>query len=207
MLEEKYVENLKMQEIKDKPMILTQFAYFQTILEQSIQQLREKQNTLQNYASYLNTIRDYQLVKVLGKGGFGVVYLAQKRTSKKLVAIKVMSKEIIHNTSYELQISRERKAMSEANHYPDYYVRLLSSFQDLNNLYLVMEYVPGGDCMTLLSRMKQFPEVVTQHFIAQVCVAVRHMHLHGVVHRDIKPDNVMVSLFMHSFEFCSNSIR
>lgn len=195
IMQEKYVDNLKMQDVKDKPMILTQFAYFQTLLEQALQQLHDKEHVLRNYSSYLGTMKDYQLLRVLGKGGFGVVYLAKRKLNQKLVAIKVISKEVIHTSSYEIQICRERKVMSEANHYPDYYVHLHTSFQDMINLYLVMEYVPGGDCMTLLTRLRIFPELLTQHVIAQVCLAVRHLHLHGVVHRDIKPDNVMVSLF------------
>lgn len=75
------------------------------------------------------------------------------------------------------------------------------AFQSKNELFLVMEYMHGGDCMSLLSSCKRLPEVVAQHFIAQVCMAVRHLHAHGVIHRDIKPDNVMVSDFFLLFSF------
>lgn len=72
-------------------------------------------------------------------------------------------------------------------------MRLLYCFQNQDNLFFVMEYMQGGDCLALISTMKRFPEYVAQHFIAQVSLAVRHLHTHGVIHRDIKPDNVMVS--------------
>jgi serine/threonine-protein kinase RIM15 len=62
-------------------------------------------------------------------------------------------------------------------------VRFQSSFQNRQNLFIVMEYVQGGDCMTLLNSLKRFDEVVVQHFIAQICLAVRHLHRNGVVHR------------------------
>jgi serine/threonine protein kinase len=83
--------------------------------------------------------------------------------------------------------------------YPDYFVRLFCSFQNKDFLFLVQEYIPGGDCMTLLTYFKRFPEYVTQHYIAQVCVAVAHLHNFGVVHRDIKPDNIFVSSLTRLF--------
>lgn len=76
--------------------------------------------------------------------------------------------------------------------YPDYFVQLQFAFQSKDELFLVMEYMHGGDCLSLLSSVKRLPEHVAQHFIAQVCMAVMHLHAHGVIHRDIKPDNVMV---------------
>lgn len=104
-----------------------------------------------------------------------------------------MSKAAIKSHNFELQVLRERKALSKALEYPDLFIRIQGAFQTEEDLFLVMEYVPGGDCMTLLMSLRQFPEHVAQHIIAQVCVAVKHLHMHGVVHRDIKPDNVLVS--------------
>ncbi len=72
-------------------------------------------------------------------------------------------------------------------------MKLLYCFQNEDNLFFVMEYMQGGDCLSLISSMKRLPEHVAQHFIAQVCVALQHLHQHGVIHRDIKPDNIMVT--------------
>jgi serine/threonine protein kinase len=124
-----------------------------------------------------------------------------------------MSKSAIRKVGSELQILRERKALALAGKYPDYFVRLQCSFQRGDNLFLVMEYMAGGDCMTLLNSMPdgRLPEMVAHHIIAQVVTAVKHLHHHGVVHRDIKPDNVMVSsptiLLFICCKFISLSIR
>jgi serine/threonine protein kinase len=75
-------------------------------------------------------------------------------------------------------------------------VKLLYCFQNDEHLFFVMEYMEGGDCLSLISSMKRLPEHVAQHFVAQVCVALQHLHQHGVIHRDIKPDNVMVSIHL-----------
>lgn len=155
-------------------------------------QLKEKIRILAKFSRVQLNVKDFKFIRALGKGGFGAVYLAQRADNKKLCAVKVMSKTSIRKSNYELQILRERKALSLAARYPDYFVRLQCSFQRGDNLFLVMEYMPGGDCMTLLNSVHRLPEMVAQHIIAQVVVAVKHLHFHGVVHRDIKPDNVMV---------------
>jgi serine/threonine-protein kinase RIM15 len=80
--------------------------------------------------------------------------------------------------------------------YPNYFVKLMYCFQNDEHLFFVMEYMEGGDCLSLISSMKRLPEHVAQHFMAQVCVALQHLHQHGVIHRDIKPDNVMVSTLL-----------
>jgi serine/threonine protein kinase len=115
-----------------------------------------------------------------------------------MYAIKAMPSTEIRKHHATLQVMREKMVMAQANTYSDFFVRMLCSFTHASYLFLVMEFCPGGDCLTLLSAMRRFPEVVAQHFIAQVCVAVQHMHLHGVVHRDIKPDNVMVTARGHA---------
>lgn len=114
-----------------------------------------------------------------------------------LFAVKAMQGAAIRKHNAIAQVMREKMVMAQANKYSDFFVRMLCSFTFQSQLFLAMEYCPGGDCLTLLSTMRRFPEVVAQHFIAQVCVAVQHLHLHGVVHRDIKPDNVLITARGH----------
>lgn len=114
-----------------------------------------------------------------------------------LYAVKAMQGAAIRKHNAIAQVMREKMVMAQANKYSDFYVRMLCSFTFQSQLFLAMEYCPGGDCLTLLSTMRRFPEIVAQHFIAQVCVAVQHLHLHGVVHRDIKPDNVLITARGH----------
>lgn len=163
-----------------------------SVFDQLSIQLKEKIRILAKFNRVQLNVKDFKFIRALGKGGFGAVYLAQRVDNKKLCAVKVMSKTSIRKSNYELQILRERKALSLATRYPDYFVRLQCAFQCGDNLFLVMEYMPGGDCMTLLESVHRLPEIVAQHIIAQVVVAVKHLHFHGVVHRDIKPDNIMV---------------
>lgn len=68
-------------------------------------------------------------------------------------------------------------------------------FSNTNHRVPSYAFTQGGDCLSLLSSVKRLPEHVAQHFIAQISLAVKHLHTHGVIHRDIKPDNVMVSAF------------
>mmetsp|Transcript_2549 Transcript_2549/g.3967 ORF Transcript_2549/g.3967 Transcript_2549/m.3967 type:complete len:912 (-) Transcript_2549:328-3063(-) len=171
-----------------------QLSFLLSNLQEALAQVTTKRSALQRHGRFFSYPHDYKFIRALGKGGFGTVYLAQRLDSKKLCAIKVMSKKQIKESKNQAQILRERLAMTQATREsPDYFVKLYCAFQNKINLFMVTEYVQGGDCLSLLQTMKQLPEVVAQHFVAQVCMAVRHLHSHGVVHRDIKPDNILIT--------------
>jgi len=72
-------------------------------------------------------------------------------------------------------------------------VHLFNAFQTSADLFLVMEHMQGGDCLSLLTKLRIFPENLARHITAQVAVAVEHLHNHGLVHRDIKPDNIFLT--------------
>lgn len=167
-------------------------------LSDALTLLKDKQAILRRHSPMRHGPKDYKFLRLLGKGGFASVYLARRSDNRKLCAIKVLNKETIRKAGCQTQVLRERISLTIASRFPDFFVRFLSSFQSQHHLFIVMEYVQGGDCMTLLNSLKRFPEVVAQHFIAQVCLGVRHLHRNGVVHRDIKPDNVLITSLGHA---------
>jgi serine/threonine protein kinase len=77
------------------------------------------------------------------------------------------------------------------------FVRMVAAFQTKDHLFLAMEYITGGDCLNKLSEMGRFPESVAKHSVAELALALSHLHEHGVVHRDIKPDNVLITASGH----------
>ncbi|KAL0346719.1 UNVERIFIED_CONTAM: putative serine/threonine-protein kinase ndrA [Sesamum calycinum] len=87
-------------------------------------------------------------------------------------------------------VQAERNLLAEVA--SDYIVKLYCSFQDTEYLYLVMEYLPGGDLMTLLMREETLTETVARFYIAQTALAIESIHKHNYVHRDIKPDNLLL---------------
>jgi len=141
---------------------------------------------------------DFGFIRVLSRGTFGQVLLAKTMYPRETYcAIKVMSKRRLLNSRMGKCVIRERKVMAKTNRYPHFYPRLLSSFQDDERLFLVMEYVEGGDCLMLLTAMGTIPEYLVRHYVAETCLAVNHLHMNGVVHRDIKVDNLLLTASGH----------
>lgn len=178
--------------------VIDRYQHCLTILKEALLFLKDKQSVLRSHPPIKLAAKDFKFLRLLGKGGFGSVYLARRLDTRKLCAIKVLNKESIRQANCQTQIVRERMALTVASRYPDFFVRFFSSFQSKRHLFIVMEYIQGGDCLTLLTSLKRFPQVVAQHFIAQVCLAVRHLHRNGVVHRDIKPDNILITSLGHA---------
>ncbi|GLD93582.1 hypothetical protein PINS_up002174 [Pythium insidiosum] len=137
------------------------------------------------------SIRDFHIVKPISKGAFGKVYLARKKTTGDQYAIKVLAKEHIVRKKQIQHIETERDIL--VNVESPFVVKLFWTFQTKRNLFLVMEYLPGGDFMSLLECIVQLEEQVARVYIAEVALALNHLHLKGCVHRDLKPDNILIS--------------
>ena len=146
-------------------------------------------------------IFDFKFVRALSQGAFGTVYLAKRHNlvTDEHVAIKVMEKVHIRQKAMQGQVIRERRIMLAGNKYPDYFVSLITSFHTEAHLFLVMEYVPGGDCLSMLMRSpgNSFSELLAKTLIAEVSTAICHLHQHCVIHRDIKPDNILITVRGH----------
>lgn len=134
-------------------------------------------------------------IKTLGIGAFGEVCLACKVDTHALYAMKTLRKKDVLNRNQVAHVKAERDILAEADN--EWVVKLYYSFQDKENLYFVMDYIPGGDMMSLLIRMEVFPENLARFYIAELTLAIESVHKMGFIHRDIKPDNILIDLDGH----------
>ena len=137
----------------------------------------------------------FNMVKPLGIGAFGVVSLVRKVDTNKLYAMKTLRKADVLRRNQVAHVKAERDILAEADN--EWVVKLFFSFQDSENLYFVMEYIPGGDMMSLLIKLGTFPEHLTLFYIAELVNAIESVHRMGFIHRDIKPDNILIGADGH----------
>lgn len=135
-------------------------------------------------------LEDFKTVKVIGKGAFGEVRLVQKIDTGKIYAMKSLKKSEMFKKDQLAHVRAERDVLAESN--SPWVVQLYYSFQDINYLYLLMEFLPGGDLMTMLIKYDTFSEDVTRFYMAECVLAIEAVHELGFIHRDIKPDNILI---------------
>ncbi|KAI5474333.1 AGC/NDR protein kinase, partial [Pseudohyphozyma bogoriensis] len=135
-------------------------------------------------------LQDFKTVKVIGKGAFGEVRLVQKVDTGKIYAMKSLKKAEMFKKDQLAHVRAERDVLAESN--SPWVVQLYYSFQDSNYLYLLMEFLPGGDLMTMLIKYDTFSEDVTRFYMAECVLAIEAVHKLGFIHRDIKPDNILI---------------
>ncbi|GAB1312226.1 serine/threonine-protein kinase dbf2 [Madurella fahalii] len=138
---------------------------------------------------------DFQILTQVGQGGYGQVFLAQKKDTKEVCALKVMSKKLLFKLDEVRHVLTERDILTTAK--SEWLVRLLYSFQDDKNIYLAMEYVPGGDFRTLLNNTGVLSNRHARFYIAEMFCAVDALHQLGYIHRDLKPENFLVDSSGH----------
>eukprot|EP00055_Hartaetosiga_balthica_P004806 m.13159 g.13159 ORF g.13159 m.13159 type:complete len:678 (-) comp4115_c0_seq1:177-2210(-) len=137
------------------------------------------------------SIDDYKLLKVLGRGSFGKVLLAEHKQSTNIVAIKVLYKvSILEDDDVDCTMI-ERRVLALAHQHP-FLTHMYASFQSVDKLFFVMEYVRGGDLMFQIQRARKFDEARSRFYAAEIVLALGFLHGIGVVYRDLKLDNVML---------------
>lgn len=129
-------------------------------------------------------------IKPLGVGAFGEVALVRKIGTSPLYAMKTLRKADVLKRNQVAHVKAERDILAEADN--EWVVKLYYSFQDKDNLYFVMDYIPGGDLMSLLIKLGIFEEPLARFYIAELTCAVESVHKMGFIHRDIKPDNILI---------------
>ncbi|KAL4630941.1 serine/threonine-protein kinase greatwall [Arapaima gigas] len=137
------------------------------------------------------SIEDFDIMKPISRGAFGKVYLARRKCSSKLYAIKVVSKAdmVDKNMTEQMRAERDALALSKS----PFIVHLFYSLQTATKVYLVMEYLIGGDVKSLLHIYGYFDEDMAVKYISEVALALDYLHRHGIIHRDLKPDNMLIS--------------
>ncbi|XP_077148822.1 microtubule-associated serine/threonine-protein kinase 2-like isoform X2 [Ranitomeya variabilis] len=140
-------------------------------------------------------IRDFEISKLIGKGSFGSVYLARHKDLHQIFAMKKMDKRSLNTPKRVDRTFLERDILTFAD--CPFVVSMLCSFPTISHLCMVMEYVEGGDCHTLLNKRGRLPVPLARLYFAEAVVAVEYLHSYGVVHRDLKPDNLLITSAGH----------
>ena len=142
-------------------------------------------------------LNDFNFLAVLGKGNFGKVMLAEEKRTGRLFAIKVLKKEfIIENDEIDSTRSEKRVFLTAAREQHPFLLGLHSCFQTETRVYFVMEYVSGGDLMLHIQR-EQFNLRRAKFYAAEVLLALEYFHKHGIIYRDLKLDNILLTLEGH----------
>ncbi|OJJ77921.1 hypothetical protein ASPBRDRAFT_113535 [Aspergillus brasiliensis CBS 101740] len=147
------------------------------------------------------SLAGFEVIKVLGRGSFGVVRLSNRRkimtgVKKDVFAMKVIRKSAMIRNSQEGHLRAERDFLV-ASAKSRWIVPLIASFQDQNHLYLIMDYMVGGDFLGLLMRRNILPETVARWYIAEMILCIEEAHRLCWIHRDVKPDNFLISASGH----------
>ena len=134
-------------------------------------------------------IREFEPLTIIGRGAFGEVRVCRQISTGDIVAIKKMRKEDMLNKNQLMHVRTEKEIMTASN---PWIVKLKYSFQDDYYLYLVMEFLPGGDLMNLLMKKEVLTEDEARFYTAEMILAVDSVHKLNCIHRDLKPDNILI---------------
>ncbi|KAH8737934.1 kinase-like domain-containing protein [Ilyonectria robusta] len=141
------------------------------------------------------SLGDFDILRTLGTGSFGRVHLVQSKHNQRFYAVKVLKKAQVVKMKQVEHTNDERRMLSDVKH--PFLITLWGTFQDLKNLYMVMDFVEGGELFSLLRKSGRFPNPVAKFYAAEVTLALEYLHSKNIIYRDLKPENLLLDRHGH----------
>jgi serine/threonine protein kinase len=152
-----------------------------------------------NLNKKLNSINikfeDFEILKLLGQGSFGNVFLVKQKINEKLFAMKVLNKEKIYKSKQVNQTKTEREILEKLDN--PFIVKLYFAFQTKNRLFLVTEFIQGGELFEQIKINVKLNEKVARFYACEIIIAIELMHKKGIIYRDLKPENILIDTNGH----------
>ena len=155
------------------------------------------------------SVSSFRVHSIMGTGSFGKVYLVQKKDTSVFYAMKCLSKEQIFGNNLQRYATTERNVLRVIDH--PFIIKLRFSFQNAHYLFLVMDFMPGGDLGFYLEREQSFSEKRTKIYAAEIILAISELHKHNIIFRDLKPDNILLDgnghIMLSDFGLSKENVR
>ncbi|KAK5747582.1 cAMP-dependent protein kinase catalytic subunit [Elasticomyces elasticus] len=141
------------------------------------------------------TLTDFSISRTLGTGSFGRVHLVQSKHNQRFYAVKVLKKQQVVKMKQVEHTNDERRMLQRCRH--PFLITLWGTWQDSKNLYMVMDFIEGGELFSLLRKSQRFPNPVAKFYAAEVTLAIDYLHSMNIIYRDLKPENLLLDRHGH----------
>lgn len=136
------------------------------------------------------SLTDFQILRTLGTGSFGRVHLIRSNHNGRFYALKALKKHTVVKLKQVEHTNDERRMLSIVSH--PFLIRMWGTFQDSQHVFMVMDYIEGGELFSLLRKSQRFPNPVAKFYAAEVCLALEYLHSKDIIYRDLKPENILL---------------
>jgi serine/threonine protein kinase len=141
------------------------------------------------------TIEDFETISLLGKGAFAKVVLVRKKSNGLNYAMKILKKREITRRNETQHIHSERQILASVDSH--FIVKLKYAFQTSRKLYMVMEFMPGGELFYHITKQKRFNEETARFYMCEVILGIEYLHSKSIIYRDLKPENILLGIDGH----------